>query len=134
MIEKILLSEVEKNLPSGTPAKIRTLDSVGNSISSGLESVAKALPKRNEFSFDLEPDEIYSLSLYTYNTVIVYETSFTGDGCIALLCWVKPILIGSNIYADTDIPGKICIYHSGDGECSIANRTSIKRRIKVNII
>lgn len=133
-IETIQLSEVEKNLPSGVPANIRALDSNGNSISSDLESVAKALPKKNEFFIYLEPDETYSLSEYTYSTVILYETLVTGDGCIALLCWEKPTLFGGNIYANIDTPEKICVCHSSTGASSIINRTSVKRRIKVNII
>ena len=42
-MEKIQFSEVEKNLPSGTPAKIRTLDSSGNSILSTISEVAKSI-------------------------------------------------------------------------------------------
>ena len=43
MMEKILLSEVEKNLPSGTPANIRALEINGNSILSTITDVAKAI-------------------------------------------------------------------------------------------
>ena len=42
-MEKMQFSEVEKNLPSGTPAKIRTLDSSGNSILSTISEVAKSI-------------------------------------------------------------------------------------------
>lgn len=42
-MEKILLSEVEKNLPSGTPANIRALEINGNSILSTITDVAKAI-------------------------------------------------------------------------------------------
>ena len=46
-MEKIQFSEVEKNLPSGTPAKIRTLDSSGNSILSTISEVAKSIGAYN---------------------------------------------------------------------------------------
>ena len=41
MIEKIQLSDVEKNLPSGVPANIRALDSNNNSIISKVKDVGR---------------------------------------------------------------------------------------------
>lgn len=43
MIEKILFSEVEKGLPNGVPANIRTLDSNNNSIISTVKDVGNSI-------------------------------------------------------------------------------------------
>ena len=43
MIEKIQMSDAEKNLPSGVPANIRALDGVGNSIQSTIKDIGKAI-------------------------------------------------------------------------------------------
>lgn len=43
MIEKIQISDVEKNLPSGVPVNIRALDSNGNSIQSTIRDVGNSV-------------------------------------------------------------------------------------------
>lgn len=128
-----MLSEVEKNLPSGTPEKIRALDVNGGSISTDLKTLAKALPKKNEFVLVLEPDGTYAFSS-VYNTVFLYETTSIGEGCIALLGWRTVMLWGSSLFANSDMLGKICIYISSPGQYIIINRTANKRNIKVNIV
>lgn len=53
MIEKIQLSEAEKGLSNGVPAKIRALDSNGNSIQSTINDVGNSigvLSIRKEFA------------------------------------------------------------------------------------
>lgn len=132
MIEKITLSEVERNLPSGTPDKIRALNASGG-ISTDLKTVAKALPKKNELVIVLEPDETYSFFDF-YNTAFLYETTSIGEGCIALLGWRTVMLWGSSLFANSDKLGNICIYSSKQGEYTIINRTSEKRNIVINIV
>ena len=61
-MEKIQFSEVEKNLPSGTPAKIRALDSSGNSIiaSPGVLANTMRCLLRNNLYGNVASGAVYS--------------------------------------------------------------------------
>lgn len=60
MIDKILMSDAEKNLPSGVPDNIRATDSNGNSISSSIKNVREVM---GIYSLDkvFEPFEEYEI-------------------------------------------------------------------------
>ena len=74
MIEKIQLSEVEKNLPSGAPANIRATDSNGNSISSSIKNVREVM---GIYSLDkvFEPFEEYEIKSKDGGLILVQFAS-----------------------------------------------------------
>lgn len=124
----------ENQMLSGTPAKIRALDASGNSISPSLAVVAKALPKRNEFTIELEPESSYSLSGYTYNTLFVYESLMFGAGCLVLLGWHATIVYGDSIFSNTDNANSISIYNTAQAKAVIKNNKTKKVTLKINVV
>ena len=123
MIQKIDIKEVESNLPSGTPRRIRGLDSSGNMVSLPLKEVASALPKRKEVRIDLAPGNTYSLSGSVYQTLSIYVTNEHGIGCIALIQWKVIYLIGDSLFKNEDTPAFICVYNATFGNPVIKNNT-----------
>lgn len=132
---KNMAEDIKENAMSGgTPARLRGLDANGNSISPTLTEVAKALPKRNEFSIKIEVGEIYSLDVGSYNTLFVYYTSSGGVGCMVLLGWSNTYIIGNNRFSSSDVPDKICIYNTGLGKYAIKNGLSSSITLKINVV
>lgn len=134
MIQKIDIKEVERNLPSGTPNKIRGLDSSGNMVSSTLKEVASALPRRKVVLIDLAPGDTYSLSDSVYQTLSIYVTNKHGIGCIALIQWTDIYLIGDSLFKNKDTPAFICVYNATVGNPIIKNNTVDTLSISINYV
>lgn len=84
MMEKIQMSDAEKNLPSGVPANIRALDGVGNSIQSTISEVANSI---GAYSINraFAPLEEYEVK-ETYGCLILAQNaSFQHEIGIAIL-------------------------------------------------
>ncbi len=124
----------ENAMAGGTPARLRGLAANGSSISPTMAEVAKALPKRNEFTIELEPESSYSLRGYTYNTLFVYESLNFGGGCLVLLGWHATIVYGDSIFSNTDKANSISIYNTAQAEAVIKNNKTKKVTLKINVV
>lgn len=124
----------ENEMSGGVPARIRALDSEGNSITPTIKEVASSLPKINQEIISLENEEEYHLVGYEYNTLFVYEISSSGEGCMALLGWYGATIFGSSIFTNIDTSGKICIFRKSLGIFAIKNNIGDTRRISINVV
>lgn len=125
----------ENAMAGGTPVRLRGLDANGNSISPTVVEVAKALPKRNEFTITLEPGETHSLGgEYTYNTFLVYETLSHGYGCLVLLGWNAINVYGHSLFSNTDKANSICFYNVAQARAVIKNNNEKKIILRINVV
>ena len=86
MIEKIDINEVERNLPSGIPSRIRALNSSGNIIASTPDNLLNAIEGINEFRRFFMPKfvssgwmKIMEINIGSNCSFIINLTSFANQ-------------------------------------------------------
>lgn len=78
MIEKVKLSEVELNLPLGTPARLRGIDANGNSITPTFTEVGNVM-RIYAYSFELKSGEEQDIGISDYGMYMVASSTLGGS-------------------------------------------------------
>lgn len=99
MIEKILFSEVEKGLPNGAPANIRTLDSNNNSIISTVKDVGKYIGVIRD-SINIASSQ--TVEIPRYRGIAIFSSPFNPGALVLIL----PDKIYSNVAKVVELANK----------------------------